>query len=101
MKTIIAIIAALMLALGTASVATAEPATPSVGSSATTPVALPPGDTLEARTGIGAAIGVGFGILAGLPFAIVGAIPGAIIGGLAGAAIGATSWNIANTYSNY
>lgn len=101
MKTVIAIIAALMLTLGTASIATAAPATPEAGSSATTPAALPPGDTPELRTGIGAGIGVILGGLAGAPFFIIGAIPGAIIGGLAGAAIGNASWNIANTYSNY
>ncbi|OZC50500.1 hypothetical protein CH289_15855 [Rhodococcus sp. RS1C4] len=100
MKAVVAVIAAVMLMFGGASVAAAEPLpAPAAGSSVqVNPVALPPGDTLEARAGIGAAIGVVLGGLAGLPFAVVGAIPGAVIGGLAGAGIGAASWNIANAY---
>ncbi len=41
------------------------------------PVAMPPGDTVELRTGVGVAIGG----LAGLPFFVVGATPGAVISG--------------------
>jgi hypothetical protein len=62
------------------------------------PIRMPPGDTLELRTGVGAGIGAVIGALAGLPFFGIGAIPGAIIGGLLGAGIGALSWNIANAY---
>lgn len=47
-----------------------------------------PGDTLELRAGIGAAIGA----FAGLPIFIIGAIPGALIG----AGFGALSWWIAD-----
>lgn len=64
------------------------------------PMAMPPGDTLELRTGVGAVVGAVIGGLAGLPFFIVGAIPGAIIGGLIGAGIGAAGWHIANQYSS-
>ncbi|WP_157172031.1 hypothetical protein [Nocardia higoensis] len=47
-----------------------------------------PGDTLELRAGIGAAIGA----LAGLPIFIIGAIPAALVG----AGFGALSWWIAD-----
>ncbi|MGW5440234.1 hypothetical protein [Nocardia asteroides] len=47
-----------------------------------------PGDTLELRAGIGAAIGA----FAGLPIFIIGAFPGALIG----AGSGALSWWIAD-----
>ncbi|WP_043649687.1 hypothetical protein [Nocardia thailandica] len=47
-----------------------------------------PGDTLELRAGIGAAIGA----FAGLPIFIIGAVPGALIG----AGFGALSWWIAD-----
>ncbi|MEU7769006.1 hypothetical protein AB0B25_28445 [Nocardia sp. NPDC049190] len=57
-------------------------------------VCLPPGDTIELRTGLGAAIGAAVGALIGLPVFFIGAIPGAIIVGLIGAAIGASSYAI-------
>ncbi|MET7770477.1 hypothetical protein [Nocardia sp. NPDC005366] len=47
-----------------------------------------PGDTMELRAGIGAAIGA----LAGLPIFIIGAIPAALVG----AGFGALSWLIAD-----
>ncbi|MGW5309843.1 hypothetical protein ACWEQ0_08195 [Nocardia thailandica] len=47
-----------------------------------------PGDTLELRAGIGAAIGA----VAGLPIFVIGAVPGALIG----AGSGALSWWIAD-----
>ncbi|MGQ4617551.1 hypothetical protein [Nocardia sp. R7R-8] len=55
---------------------------------------LPPGDTIELRTGVGAAIGAAIGALVGLPVFFIGAIPGAIIVGLIGAAVGASSYAI-------
>ena len=100
MKIVIAVIAAIMIALAGSTAASATPVVgPASNEVAVTLVALPPGDTVETRVGLGALAGVILGGLAGLPFAVVGAIPGAIIGALAGAGIGAASWDIANSYS--
>lgn len=100
LRSIAAILAVTLIALFGATAASAAPLnTPGSSQIETTPVALPPGDTIEVRSGIGAAAGVILGGLAGLPFFVIGAVPGAIIGGLLGAGIGAASWNIANAYS--
>ncbi|MFC9840729.1 hypothetical protein ACFVKB_44290 [Rhodococcus sp. NPDC127530] len=64
-----------------------------------TDVALPPGDIVELRTGVGAAIGGVLGGIAGLPFFVVGAVPGAIIGAVIGGVIGYASHGIATTYA--
>lgn len=100
--TLAALAGSALIALGTAGPAAAE-ATPPVPASAAPsaailisldaaghPVAMciMPGDTLELRAGIGAAIGA----FAGLPIFIVGAVPGALIG----AGSGALSWWIAD-----
>ncbi|MFB7878849.1 hypothetical protein ACFC06_26705 [Nocardia sp. NPDC056064] len=102
MKTTIATLA------GSALIALAGPAAADAPSPTTAPTATPaaailvsldeagrpvamcmmPGDTLELRAGIGAAIGA----FAGLPIFIVGAVPGALIG----AGSGALSWWIAD-----
>ncbi|MEV0336130.1 hypothetical protein [Nocardia sp. NPDC050717] len=103
MKTTIAAFAgSALIALGTAGPAAAE-ATPPIPASAAPPAAIlisldaaghpvamcmTPGDTLEVRAGIGAAIGA----FAGLPVFIIGAVPGALIG----AGSGALSWWIAD-----
>jgi hypothetical protein len=71
----------------------------SVSALPATDVAVPPGDTVELRTGIGAAIGGVIGGIAGLPFFVVGAVPGAIIGAVIGGAIGYASHGIATTYA--
>ncbi|KAF0959640.1 hypothetical protein [Rhodococcus sp. T7] len=63
-----------------------------------TDAALPPGDTVELRTGVGAAIGGVIGGIAGLPFFVIGAVPGAIIGAVIGGAIGYASHGIATSY---
>ena len=60
--------------------------------------ALPPGDTVELRTGVGAAIGAVLGGVAGLPFFVIGAVPGAIIGAVIGGVIGYASHGIATAY---
>lgn len=75
MRTIAAIIAATLIALFGATAASAAPVnTPGSSQIETTPVALPPGDTIEVRSGIGAAAGVILGGLAGLPFFVIGAL---------------------------
>ncbi|WP_406267411.1 hypothetical protein OH799_22280 [Nocardia sp. NBC_00881] len=101
--TVIGALVATALTVGFASIASAAPAEQSAqvsASSGETPqvsyvkVCLPPGDTIELRTGLGAAVGAAVGALIGLPVFFVGAIPGAIIVGLIGAAIGASSYAI-------
>ncbi|MEU4340142.1 hypothetical protein AB0H00_02555 [Nocardia sp. NPDC023852] len=104
--TVISALVAAALTVGFASTASAAPAEQAeqaeqvTASSGETPqvsyvkVCLPPGDTIELRTGLGAAVGAAVGALIGLPVFFVGAIPGAIIVGLIGAAIGASSYAI-------
>ncbi|MGW4326578.1 hypothetical protein ACWEKR_11870 [Nocardia sp. NPDC004573] len=107
MKLAVTVVSALLataLAVGFAATASAAPvdrAEPIAAAATGEPpqvtyikACLPPGDTIELRTGIGAAIGAAIGALVGLPVFFVGAIPGAIIVGLIGAAIGASSYAI-------
>ncbi|MBF6077967.1 hypothetical protein [Nocardia beijingensis] len=101
--TMVSALVATALTVGFAAAASAVPAdrTEPIAAATSEPpqvtyikACLPPGDTIELRTGIGAAIGAAIGALVGLPVFLVGAIPGAIIVGLIGAAVGASSYAI-------
>lgn len=96
--TILILLAAVALLTGSG-IATAAPPVSTVTQVVVEPVAMPPGDTMELRAGVGAGIGAVLGGLAGLPFFIVGAIPGALIGAALGAGIGAAGWAIGNAYA--
>ncbi|MEU7630420.1 hypothetical protein AB0C34_10590 [Nocardia sp. NPDC049220] len=97
---VISALVATALTVGFAATASAERSEQFTAAADETPrvsyikVCLPPGDTIELRTGVGAAIGAAIGALIGLPVFFVGAIPGAIIVGMIGAAIGASSYAI-------
>ncbi|WP_433713232.1 hypothetical protein ACQP2U_02740 [Nocardia sp. CA-084685] len=99
-RAILSILAsALFVGLGTTqAVATPVDRTPTAVSEVVEEITMPPGDTVELRTGAGAVVGAVLGGLAGLPFFVVGAVPGALIGAALGALIGNVSWQIANAY---
>ncbi|WP_280334687.1 hypothetical protein [Nocardia wallacei] len=68
LKYVVGAIAAMVLFLGFGpTTATAQPVPSSLTQTATE-VSMPPGDTVEVRTGLGAGIGAVLGGLAGLPF---------------------------------
>lgn len=99
-RTVLGAVVALLLTVGLAGVAAAEPApAPAPVASAPAPevvapiaACMPPGDTIELRTGVGAVLGTTIGAIVGLPIFIVGAIPFAIIGGVLGAMIGSSTY---------
>ncbi|GAA5044970.1 hypothetical protein [Nocardia callitridis] len=102
---VVGALVATALTIGFAANATAEPAQAPAPKTAhvvattggLTYIEVPcglPGDSIELRTGLGAAIGAVVGGIVGLPVFLVGAVPGAIIVGFIGALIGASSYAI-------
>ncbi|MFC9896891.1 hypothetical protein ACFVMC_24670 [Nocardia sp. NPDC127579] len=102
-RSVLGIVVAVLLTVGFAGGATAEPApAPAPVAAAPTEVSpevleliaacMPPGDSLELRTGLGLVVGTTLGFIAGLPVFIFGSIPGAMIGAVIGAMAGSTSY---------
>jgi hypothetical protein len=104
-RTVLGSVIAGLLIVGSGGVAAAAPApapapvapvqAPDVpGSGAMEPIAacMAPGDTIELRAGLGAALGTAIGAITGLPIFFVGAIPFGIIGGVIGAMVGSTTY---------